>query len=117
MKKTDLRYVEKPNPKRPQLWMGYYEDWQDHAYRNGTPKLIQALREAVGALSEIGKPITLDNCILNRPMGNMSTATETLTRIEALLTEGRNEQATRGAVSTKNGHQTKNGRDKSCSVG
>jgi len=22
MKKTDLRYVEKPDPKRPQLWMG-----------------------------------------------------------------------------------------------
>lgn len=56
---------------------------------NTFPKLIQALREAVGALSEIGKPITLDNSILNRPMDNMSTATETLTRIEALLTEGK----------------------------
>lgn len=30
MKKTDLRYVEKPNPKRPQLWMGYYEDWPNY---------------------------------------------------------------------------------------
>lgn len=31
MKKTDLRYVEKPDPKRPQLWMGYDEYWQGEA--------------------------------------------------------------------------------------
>jgi len=30
MKKTDLRYVEKPDPKRPQLWMGYWENTHDH---------------------------------------------------------------------------------------
>lgn len=59
------------------------------AYRNETPKLIQALREAVEALSEIGKPITIDNGILNRLMDNMSTATEILICIEALLTEGK----------------------------
>lgn len=29
MKKTDLRYVEKPDPKRPQLWMGYYDKAPD----------------------------------------------------------------------------------------
>jgi hypothetical protein len=57
------------------------------AYRNETPKLIQALREAVSALNYVADHENIGRHVYSDT--DPERARQTLTRIEALLTEGK----------------------------
>ncbi len=56
--------------------------------RNTFLPLLSCLREAVEALGEIGKPVDLDNSLLDRPIENMSLANAALAFISRKIGAG-----------------------------
>jgi len=71
--KKDFEYIALANPSTMIKLLDYIQD------------LERCVEVQKIALQEIGKPVSLDDHILTRPLDNMSDANESLTTVEGIL--------------------------------